>query len=215
MDERQKLADALRAALEGSFDADKVRKLAVPYRFFKLEPTPQGVVDYCFELCDALTTLPPRDKLSNGAEKRLGGIRKQLGASLSIIRKAHKISENYGIRGEEPGLLTQDEVTAVEQIIEKTIRWHEEAEEMTLIYAREATPTKRPSGRPANEQRNALESCLADVLLTAGLNQQKTAHFISKFIKLHATDRFGMYYMTPPTEEAVKTRLSKRLSAKK
>jgi hypothetical protein len=188
MDDRLKLSKALITELECNFNADSFRKFLASYtppQFLKLEPTSQGVANYCFELCQFHTSLPPKETINEVACKRLGGIRKQLKSSLSIIKNAQGISDQFGIEGsKDPVPLSQEEVMGAESIIKKAIRWYEELEEMNLNYARDDLPVAKKHGRPSKEDRNNLEIELCDLLIASGLIQHKVAIYIKQFLAI-------------------------------
>jgi len=185
MDDRQKLTKDVIAALESKFDTAKLLRFlesSPPPQWLRLEPTPQGVANYCFEFCEGYTSFPPETETTEKAHKRPGGI---LQASFSLIKKAQKISDVFGMQGGDPEPLSQEEVSATERIIKKAIRWYEEEEEMHLIYAREEAPVEAEAGRQSNQRRNELIDDLCKILLAAGLNQSQAAQYTKKLLDLY------------------------------
>ncbi len=146
---------------------------------------------------------PDKDQVRE-VKKRTGNIKKQLNASLTILKKAHRRSAYYGtgdLSLGEPEPITDSDINLVEEIIVHAWRWHEYAWALDTLDL--PLPEKRTTrGRPALDHVNFLEWELWQLLKCAGMKRRRASHHIEQLL--------GFYDLSKRDQDSIEQRLIKK-----
>lgn len=222
--EKQSPIPALREGLENLIDSEARQRLEEYVSARSAEPPYcwlastddaasdpiDPVIDLCCQICDMaarserfLFPDPDKDQVRE-VKKRTGNIKRQLNASLTILKKAHKRSAYFStgdLSPGEPEPITGSDIKLVEEIIDRAWRWYEYA--LALDTLELPLPEKRTTrGRPALDHVNALEWELWQLLKCAGMKRRRASDHIEQLL--------GFYDLSERPLESIEQRLIKQ-----
>lgn len=161
------------------------------------------VVDLAFELCDLAAgrvmchstgkrskkpfEVPPPArkgeahlrKLRQQARKRVGGIRRQFGATRGLVRQAANVTRFLRDVQDTPPHFTDKDVEQFEGLLARAEAWLLYREALFCGYDPDAP---LPRGRPPDRRRMSLERELMHLFTIAGMAQRQAAKHTDKFL---------------------------------
>ena len=151
------------------------------------------VVELCRQICEMapasgpfLFPDPDKDKIKE-IKKRTGNIKRQLSASLTIIKRARTRSDYYSSSNpapDEPDPITSSEIDKVANVIDRAWRWHEYTQVLEKLDL--PLPEKKSTpGRPAADHVNALEWRLWQLLQCTGMKKRRACKYIEQLLSFY------------------------------